>query len=90
MGAFGLSGDGDSRLRLNWILIHPASHGSGVGSQIMQWVLDRGNSGGVELILIAASHKSEAFFRRFGAERVLHIPDGWGNGMDRVDMELTL
>jgi hypothetical protein len=41
-------------------------------------------------IRIAASHRSAPFFARFGAETVRETPDGWGPGMHRIDMELTV
>ena len=34
--------------------------------------------------------KAAAFFARFGAIEKVTTPDGWGPGMDRVDMELNL
>jgi GNAT superfamily N-acetyltransferase len=46
--------------------------------------------GGGAVVQIAASHRSAPFFARFGARPVRVTPDGWGPGMHRIDMELTV
>jgi hypothetical protein len=38
---------------------------------------------------ISASHKSAPFFAKFGARERDRIPNGWGPGMHRVEMELA-
>lgn len=90
VGAFGLFGDGTKRRSLNWLMIDPQSQGRGIGSAIMGRVLRLGQANGVSIVDIAASHKSAPFFARFGAESIATTRDGWGLGMNRVDMELRL
>ena len=90
VGAFGLIGADPGRRRLNWILIDPASQGSGIGSAIMERVVATARAAGVRLVEIAASHRSDPFFARFGARLVTVTPDGWGPGMHRHDMELEV
>lgn len=90
VAAFGLVDDDAKDVNLNWIMIDPGSQGVGIGSAIMKRVLSLGGASQSSLIKIAASHKSAPFFARFGAVVKLHTKDGWGSGMDRVDMELHL
>lgn len=90
VAAFGLLGDGRHEVRLNWIMLHPRSKGLGLGSTIMERVIAQGRASQSPLIGIAASQKSAPFFARFGAVETLRIEDGWGPGMDRVDMEIVL
>jgi len=89
LGAFGLFGDGEYKT-LNWILLDPQSQGVGVGSIIMERVIQLGRTSRASVVKIAASHKSAPFFARFGASAKSLTRDGWGPGMDRVDMELPL
>lgn len=90
VAAFGLMREGRYRDRLNWIMLDPESKGVGLGSKIMMRVISLGRTSQLRLIKIAASHKSASFFARFGAVATAHTQDGWGPGMDRVDMELPL
>lgn len=89
-GAFGLSTSGDGRASLNWIMISPDAQGEGIGTAIMQRMMATARDASVAVVDIAASHKSAAFFARFGAESVTVEKNGWGAGMHRVDMELWL
>lgn len=90
VGAFGVFQQGQDSVSLNWILIGPGAQGLGIGSEIMTRALASARSKGVASMQIAASHKSEPFFGRFGAVTRTVIDDGWGPGMHRIDMELPL
>lgn len=90
LGAFGLFVDSENMKRLNWILLDPQSQGIGVGSSIMERVIQMGRTTQTKAVKIAASHKSAPFFARFGASTTSLTKNGWGPGMDRVDMELPL
>ena len=90
VGAFGLTDAGPARRRLNWILIDPASQGSGIGSAIMERVIEVARAAGIGVVEIAASHRSDPFFARFGARRLTVTRDGWGPGMHKHDMELDV
>ncbi|MBM3124445.1 MAG: GNAT family N-acetyltransferase [Chloroflexi bacterium] len=87
--AFGLQID-RSEGTLKWMLVCPQQHAQGIGTGIMEHVLSESYTAGVQLLRIAASHKSAPFFARFGAQPVDEIPNGWGPGMHRVDMEMRL
>lgn len=88
-GAFGLMGIGNERT-INWILIDPSAQGSGIGSAMMAHVLKKAKQSDVQLIHIAASQLSAPFFARFDAKGSDTIKDGWGPGLDRIDMLLVV
>lgn len=90
VAAFGLIVDDSNGVNLNWIMLDPGSQGAGIGSAIMKRVISAGRASQSSLIKIAASHKSAPFFAKFGAVSTRHTENGWGPGMDRVDMELRL
>lgn len=90
VAAFGLVDDNNNGVNLNWIMLDPGSQRIGIGSAIMRRVISQGKASQSSVIKIAASHKSEPFFARFGAVASRHAEDGWGPGMHRVDMELHL
>jgi N-acetylglutamate synthase-like GNAT family acetyltransferase len=90
LGAFGLFAADQETKDLNWILLDPQTHGMGVGSRIMERVIHLGRTSDATIVNIAASHKSAPFFAKFGATTVSSTTDGWGPGMHRVDMVLTL
>ena len=89
-GAFGLFASGDHAKTLNWIMLDPNAQGIGLGSKIMERVIQQSRRSGTRMVRIAASHKSAPFFARFGAIAISSTANGWGPGMDRVDMELSL
>ncbi len=90
VGAYGVLSEGPTSLALRWILVSNQHQGSGLGRAIMERVSDRlRNSGAGARLYIGASHISAPFFARFGATETGRIPDGWGPGMHRIDMELV-
>ena len=90
VGAFGLSDVDDATMTLNWIMLHPDSQGMGVGSSIMAHAIKHAVDAGAAELTIAASHRSAPFFGKFGAKTVATIENGWGPGMHRVDMTISL
>ena len=88
-GAYGLAPHGGG-LALRWILFARAMQRRGLGAAVMSRVLEDMRTRSVTVLHIAASHKSAPFFARFGAQPVTTTRDGWGPGMDRVDMVLTV
>jgi GNAT superfamily N-acetyltransferase len=90
LGAFGLFEDGRHAQVINWILLAPQAQGAGVGSRIMERLVDRARRSGRKRVRIATSPMAAPFFERFGAVAKSLTSDGWGPGMDRLDMELLL
>ena len=90
VGAYGLIGDGTIRRNLNWVLLSPKTQQLGVGSAIMNRVLNLARNAKLSIVDIAASHLSAPFFAKFGATVVNESKNGWGPGLHRIDMELKL
>lgn len=90
VGAYGLAIDDASRGRVCWIMIDPAVQGHGIGTSIMERVVRVARERDLSVIEIAASHKSAPFFAKFRAQALSTTKDGWGPGMDRVDMLLEI
>ncbi|MGY4394872.1 GNAT superfamily N-acetyltransferase [Sphingomonas sp. UYAg733] len=78
------------RAHLNWILVDPAMQGGGIGGAMMTAAKERALGLDAVILDIAASQHSAPFFARFGARQLGRIDNGWGPGMHRVDMELSL
>ena len=92
VGAFGLF-DIHTRTNekaLNWILLDTRAQGQGIGSTVMARVIASATTAGTTVVHIATSHKAEAFFEKFGAQVQSVTDDGWGPGMHRVDMSISL
>jgi len=89
-GAFGVAPGLPGRAHLNWILVDPAAQRLGVGRAMMQAAIDAARGLGASGLDIAASQHSAPFFARFGARELSYVPDGWGPGMHRIDMELEI
>ena len=89
-GGFGIADAGDGASVLSWILLSPEVQGMGIGSLVMNRVMQKSRQWNAKLIRIATSPKATEFFGRFGAVSQSITTDGWGPGMDRVDMELVL
>ena len=89
-GAFGVLPCDQQSMRLNWILLDPHSQGVGIGSKIMRHTIRIVERSNANLLKIAASQKSAPFFQKFGATVVASLANGWGPGMDRIDMELPV
>lgn len=89
-GAFGLSAPQGKARRLNWIMLHPAFKGRGIGTRILDYVAASCRDSGTAVLKIAASHRSAPFFSRVGATVVNTTQHGWGPDMHRVDMQLEL
>jgi GNAT superfamily N-acetyltransferase len=87
LGAFGVQPGDANDAHLRWILLAPEVQGQGIGTAIMTRVAELAVARGRPLVRIAASQMSAPFFARFGARTTTTTPDGWGPGMDRVDME---
>ena len=91
VGAFGITAEEKGpRTRLNWIMLEPSAQGHGVGSAMMKKTVAMAAAADAAHIDIAASQRSADFFAHFGAVETQRTADGWGPGMDRVDMVLQV
>ena len=90
VGAFGLSSMSSDVGALEWILLNPAVQGSGLGTTIMNRVMEWAMQRGFSQLKIATSHKAYKFFEKKGAVAVSELENGWGPGMHRIDMEVAI
>ena len=89
IAAFGLKVE-NARGRIQWIMTSDKTRGTGIGQRMMQLAIQIAKEAAIVHIDIAASQLSAPFFARYGAKETTITPDGWGPGLDRVDMVLTL
>ncbi|PNY81088.1 GNAT family N-acetyltransferase [Deinococcus koreensis] len=73
-----------------WGMVRRALHGHGYGSLLVQARLERLRELGVREVRLDTSPKTAPFYARFGFREVGRVADGYGPGLDRVDMALTL
>lgn len=72
-----------------WTIVHREHHGRGIGDYLMRTCLD-----GITMnrkchtVRLETSQHTRAFFERFGFEAVEITRDGFGVGLDRVEMLL--
>ena len=90
VGGFGVFDDDDGQKVIRWILLSPSTQGKGIGSDMMRRAVRQCRDSAARRLKIATSPRAQSFFARFGAMALATIPDGWGPGMDRVDMEIRL
>lgn len=90
VAGFAVAPGAAGRAHLNWILVDPALQGGGIGGVMMTAATTRALELGAATLEIAASQHSAPFFGRFGAQELGQTKDGWGPGMHRIDMELSL
>jgi GNAT superfamily N-acetyltransferase len=90
VGVFGVMPDVDNSCSIVWIMISAAAQGKGVGTQMMQYALDRAKLPNVNKIYIATSHVAFKFFEKFGATIISKTKNGWGPDMHRIDMVIKL
>jgi ribosomal protein S18 acetylase RimI-like enzyme len=91
MGACGTWIDPENQHgHISWIMIDPAGQGGGIGTCMMNRVLGKFRAERVPVVRIAASQKSAPFFARFGAVEISRTAEGWGPGLDRVEMQLQI
>ena len=88
VGAYGVNPVDVTSSTLDWIMLSPSVQGHGLGTIIMARVMEELNRLGHTTLHIGASHKSAPFFAKFGAVGLSTVPNGWGPGMHRVEMQL--
>lgn len=91
VGCFGITEiQPGTSARVSWIMLARNQQGAGIGRAMVEKCIAIAKENNVQQLHIAASHKSERFFKKFGAKSQKVTPDGWGQGMHRVDMTLKL
>lgn len=80
----------EGRAGLSWGMVARSAHRRGYGSALLRFRLERLRELGVREVHLDTSQHSAPFFARHGFLEVRRVPDGYGPGLDRVDMVATL
>ncbi|NVJ97687.1 MAG: GNAT family N-acetyltransferase [Alphaproteobacteria bacterium] len=76
---------------LCWGMVSRTHHKRGLGAQLLDVRLDAiRRSGRADTVVIDTSQHSAPFFERFGFKETGCIPDGYGKGLDQIDMTRVL
>ncbi len=75
---------------LCWGMIRRDKHRRGIGRVLTQERIEAAQELGATRIRCATSQLTEAFYARFGFETEKREAEGFGPGLDRIDMMLTL
>lgn len=76
---------------LAWGMVTPELQGTGLGQQLLEARLElvRTRGTGKQVVLSTSQHTA-GFYARFGFQNTATIPDGFGSGLDEVEMMLRL
>ena len=75
---------------LSWGMVARDAHRRGYGSALLHFRLERLRALGAAEAHLDTSQHSAPFFARFGFREVRRVPDGYGPGLDRVNMVAEL
>lgn len=88
-GGLGLE-DGGQSAWLTWGMVERSRHGQGLGTQLVAARLAQARALGLAAVRSATSQHTQDFYARFGLVVMQVTPAGFGPGLDRWDMVLTL
>lgn len=89
-GVFGLSGDGTNGKRLDWLMVDSKAHRMGIGAMLVERAIHLGRTSESKTIGLATSQKVAPFYEKYRAQTTSVTKDGYGPGIDRVEMVLPL
>lgn len=76
---------------LAWGMVHPEHQRHGLGSQLLTARIALARAApGIETLLLDTSQHSRGFYERHGFAATAETPDGYGPGLARIDMTLSL
>ncbi|WP_102128138.1 GNAT family N-acetyltransferase [Deinococcus planocerae] len=70
----------------SWGMVARDAHRRGHGSVLLRFRLERLRELGAREVHLDTSQHTAPFYARFGFREVRRVPDGYGPGLDRVDM----
>jgi predicted GNAT family N-acyltransferase len=74
---------------LNWGMVRRSEHRHGLGSLLLAERLSMiAREPRVQAVVLDTSQHSRPFYERHGFRAVAETPDGYGPGLDRIDMRL--
>jgi predicted GNAT family N-acyltransferase len=82
---------GTGNARLCWGMVRHDLHGTGLGGMLLETRLNRIRSEGLAAVVeLGTTQNTYPFFERYGFHTVSVEPDGYGPGLDRYEMRLSL
>lgn len=89
-GGFAISKDGKTA-SLAWDIVHPASHGKGLGTILTNYRINEIKMiSNVEVLSVRTSQVAYKFYQKFGFILKNSIKDYWAKGFDLYDMECSI
>lgn len=92
VGCGGYARESDGRIaHLCWGMVAADQQGRGLGQRLTEERIRRACADfELEVLGLDTSQRTRAFYERFGFVATRVTPDGYGPGLDRVDMRLAL
>lgn len=91
VGCGGMAIGGNGRIaHFCWGMVDRTRHRQGIGTTLVRVRLHRAVQAGVREVRLDTSQHSRAFYERLGFRAESVTADGYGPGLDRCDMVLTL
>lgn len=75
---------------LCWGMVERGRHGRGLGRALLKARLEAIRAARLRRVILDTSQHTAGFYARYGFQAVATIKDGYGPGLDRVDMTLDL
>ena len=90
-GGFNRGFDEGSSARISWDLIHPDYRGKGIGSDLLNFRIDKLRQiNSLEKIVVRTTQLSHPFYHRGGFELKSVEEDFWADGYDLYLMEMSI
>lgn len=89
-GGFAISKDG-KKASLAWDIVHPASHGKGVGTMLTNYRINEIKKiSSAEVLSVRTSQVAYKFYQKFGFILKEIVEGYWAEGFDLYDMECNI
>ena len=75
---------------IDWIMVDPSYQSKGVGDAMVKRAFNLFNKHNVKEVKVATSQHANRFFERYGLVEISTTLHGWGKGMHRIDMVMSL
>jgi ribosomal protein S18 acetylase RimI-like enzyme len=80
--------DGANFATLTWGMVARELHGRGLGKRLTLERLRLLAATAVRRVLMHTSQETVGFYKKLGFTVTRHVPDGYRQGLDRIDLEL--
>ena len=75
---------------IDWIMVDPSYQSKGVGDAMVKRAINLFNKHNVKEVKVATSQHANRFFERYGLVETSTTLHGWGQGMHKIDMVMSL